>query len=292
MATPETISRFITFLSQAADLKHQQGVTFQRFKEFIANAKPVVVGELVPKLAALRPRIKCVCDWLVPDDLLAVAGLSYVENAYIELLSWALRPRGQDDIALVCQKAWLSSLRISEASAIQEPCDPQTQVTTKEGRPDLVLDYRQAGLVVVVEAKTGSDEHETTSGEKQTVTYPQAVRTRLGLPDTCVVKMVFLTPSGTSAENPSATNTTYAQFVMSLAEALSQYSLSPSLKSSYSMLFTHLLAHAAPNGTDAATAMLDLGQFMGTHEGNVSEDALLGILGNIRPALEVLTIGD
>lgn len=254
------------------------------FNSFLTAARPLVVGHVQQEIAVLRPQIDCICQWLVPDDLLALAGLSRVEDAYTELLAWALCSPKQENVALICQRAWLKTLGIVET--IQAAVCPQTQLITADGRPDLILDYRDDGFVVAVEAKTGSDEHETPGGGMQSVTYPDAVRSALNLPPGFPVRMVFLTPSGTAAENPQAINTTYAQFVLALALSLPLNCLPPHLRWSYSMLFTHMLGNAAPEG-NAASGIQALKRLSdaGTP---ASEADVLDKLTGIKPGLTAL----
>lgn len=67
-------------------------------------------------------------------------------------------------------------------------------------------------FTVVVEAKTGSEEHPPPSGELQTLAYPEAVRYRLNLHPDHQLYIVFLTPERRPAANPKAILTTYYEF--------------------------------------------------------------------------------
>jgi hypothetical protein len=57
----------------------------------------------------------------------------------------------------------LNSLKL-DGKKLVERVQPQTQFITATSRPDLVMHFKQLGFVLVVEAKTGSDEHETPDG--------------------------------------------------------------------------------------------------------------------------------
>jgi hypothetical protein len=111
-----------------------------------------------------------------------------------------LRPPDQPKVARRCQRALLASLGI-DGKRLVEPVDPQTQFDTGISRPDLVMHFEKLGFVLVVEAKTGSDEHETPDGVMQCRAYPPHVRNKLRLDHDYPVKVVYLTPNGDDAED-------------------------------------------------------------------------------------------
>jgi hypothetical protein len=96
---------------------------------------------------------------------------------------------------------------------------------------------------VIVEVKTGSEEHLVPSGEDQTVVYPGAVRNALDLGSQHPVHMVFLTPDGRKAENPEAICTSFAHFALVLARALEEVGLAGDLRLAFGMLITQLATH-------------------------------------------------
>src|SRR5689334_342862 len=70
------------------------------FHIFLECARPLAtrharayLDRFVSRAALLRP-------WLSSCDLLAVAGLSYAEDRYTELIAWAMRPERGEAIAL------------------------------------------------------------------------------------------------------------------------------------------------------------------------------------------------
>ena len=262
------------------------------FERFVEQARPLVVGNMVEAIEDGRPRLEQVWPWLLDHDLLTVAGAAFVEDAYTELVAWALYPPGETEIALACQRAWLSELGIANASSIENPAVPHTQFVTKGGRPDLVMDYRDDHFVLAVELKTGSEEHETPHGGMQTVVYPRLVAKAMSLPKQCDVEMVFLTPSGIQAANEKAINTTYHLFVASLSRALEGHELTPSLKWSYSTIFTHLLRHASPKGINGTQILRDVWTLLGTDAGTISDDALLANLSTLTSSILLLAPGD
>jgi len=258
------------------------------FKQFIEQARPLVIGELTNAISKIRPRLEQMRPWLVNHDLLTVAGASFVEDAYTELVAWSLYPQGNPDVALVCQQAWLSSLGISGAASIQTPTIPHTQFVAKGGRPDIVMDYRDDGFVVVVELKTGSEEHETPRGGMQTEAYPRLVRKSLALPDQFRVEMVFLTPSGILAASEEAINTTYHQFVVSLASAVAGRTLPPAIHWSYCTIFSHLLKHASPGGIDGVSILRSVARLLAENAGELSYGATPENLSELRSSIMLL----
>jgi hypothetical protein len=178
---------------------------------------------------------------MIRDDLLEVAGLRFVEDAYTELMRWALAPETHPASAVDRQRSWLQCAGLDEEVCEGAPCEPQTQIWTEDGVPDLILRFR--GGTVVVETKTGSREHDTPSGRPQTVSYPQAVRQKFKLPPETPVKVLFVTPEGLSAQNAEAKATTFVEFVFALVRVLDDHGLSRELGTgaAYAMLFTHFL---------------------------------------------------
>jgi hypothetical protein len=117
------------------------------------------------------------------------------------------------------------------------------------------MHFEEPGFVLVVEAKTGSVEHETPDAEMQTKAYPKHVRKTLGLPADYLVKVVFLTLEGDEAANEDAILITYLDVVRTLALTLQPDELSNELRWAYATIFTHFLAHATPEGVDVAEAL-------------------------------------
>jgi hypothetical protein len=211
------------------------------FNEFIRASLPLIVADLKQCLPELTERAATAQGWIICDDLLEVAGLRFVEDAYTELMRWALAPETHPPSALDRQRAWLQSADLDVRICEGMPCDPQTQLWTEDGVPDLVLRFR--GGTVIVENKTGSPEHDTPSGKPQTVSYPQAVRQKFNLGEETPVSVVFITPEGLPARNPEAKRATFVEFVIALIRVLNEHGLSrvKGTGAAYAMLFTHFL---------------------------------------------------
>jgi hypothetical protein len=170
-----------------------------------------------------------------------------MENSYTKLVAWSLSPDVHGEgLATRMQKAWLCSLGIAEASSIRHPEEPVPFLLTEDGIPDLVFKY--PNFVVVVEAKTGTGEHSTPSGQPQSVAYPESVSKALRLAASTPVYMVYLTPSGESAANEDAIATTYVAFAVALASGLREENLSPEVLVLMKLLITHLVCSAVPVG--------------------------------------------
>ena len=214
----------------------------QEFQAFVDEALPLVVAGLKQDMPALTERARLAKGWFVADDLLTVAGLSYVENAYTELMAWALRPDTHPASALRRQQAWLDSLEPKINFVLEKPVNLRTQVATDDGIPDLILKFEQG--VIIVEAKTGTFEHAAPSGETQTVAYEAAVRKKYNLVSTVPVYVVLISPNGQKAANPDARNTSYVRFALALAKQLEVEQLPANTKAAYRMLFTHFLTCA------------------------------------------------
>jgi len=257
------------------------------FSSFIEAAKPLVAGPLRSAVAALGPRIAALSPWLTEHDLLAVAGRTYDEDAYTELLAWAIAPETHPPTALRRQVAWLRSMGLPQPIA---PAKPRTQVDTDDGIPDLVLDY--GDFTLVVEAKTGSHEHETpTSGSMQTISYPEAVRRRLGLSPSKAVHVAFLTPDRKRAANENAVLTTYLDFTLALADALRDEDLNPDLRAMFKMLFTHFATRAVPFGVEGATVLRGAVSWL-TEALLVDDGVLLSRLGDVRDLQRLFSLRD
>ncbi len=245
---------FATFVSAATALLesqppapaelHQPEAPTEAFSLFITEATELVLADLESQLGALADRTSLVRRWATPHDLLHTAGFRGCENAYTELMAWALSPpETTEAVRLRLQRAWLGRLGLLDALSPSRPTSPRTQLRTGNGIPDLVLEY-PAG-VVVVEAKTGTGEHGAPDGTPQTLAYADAVRETLGLPASRVVCVVYLTPDGREAKNSEAIVTRYSDFVFALALALEdRIEAEASLRQAFSILFSHLLRHA------------------------------------------------
>lgn len=218
------------------------------FQAFLLRARPLATGHAREYLTRLTPQAAHLLPWLVSCDLLAIAGLSYAENAYTELVAWALSEKHGEDVALRVQRAWLSALGLPSAS-LERPLCVHTQLLTDDGIPDLVL--QSPSMLVVVEAKIGSTEHTTpTSKLKQTEAYLAATRRTLGTGDKVPGWMVFMTLDRSAPASSEARATSYLELALALATGLSGATLADDVRWAYAMLITHLVTCAVPRGVD------------------------------------------
>lgn len=245
-----------------------------RFRELIGRARPLAVGPLREKAALLAPFVTTATPWATVHDLLTIAGRHYDEDAYTELVAWALHPETHPASALDRQNAWLAALFPDGEHQAARPSVPTTQIVTDTGVPDLILDFDE--FTLVVEAKTGSQEHEAAgSGVDQTLAYPEAVRRALALPESKPVEMVFLTPDARRASNPQATKSSYARFAVSIARALSTYELPPDLSGAFSIVFTHFWSLSLGGGARDLVVLLRRIQPVFPSGAVTKEDAVL-----------------
>lgn len=251
----ELVQHFQEFIDQATPIATDDAASEERvatddaekeerlvseFRQFIDKAMPLVLAEVKALLPEIARRAAHVWKWMVRHDLLEIANCSRVENAYTELMAWALRPVTHPESGIQRQVSWLRMMRLDGAIMPAAPCEPQTQLRTDDGIPDMVLDYPEGAIVV--EAKVGTLEHEAPSGLMQTLAYVEAVRRKLSLPSDKQVMVIFLSPAGMQAANEEATCTTYADFVVAMAEALEGCEIPFDLRAAFSILFTHFLA--------------------------------------------------
>jgi hypothetical protein len=244
--------KFRAFVADSARLISRDATpNVDAFRSFVRSSIPHVAASLESVLPALRSQVQIAHRWLITHDLLAIAGLTYVEDAYTELLAWALSPETHFESALARQRSWIKSLGLAEVLAVRFAATPSTQVVTDDGRPDLVLHYDDG--VIVVEAKTGTVEHEAPSGLSQTVAYEPAIRNRLHLSSSIPVHIVFLTTDGASAANPKAIKSTFLRSMLAIVEAIEPFDLPSDFRAAHQMLFSHFATRAAPWGIDAKT---------------------------------------
>jgi hypothetical protein len=299
----ETVSRFNAFTKQAKTLlsapvvnikpephTHNARQSITEFESFIAQAKPIVVQQIRATLRAHRSQLTNLCRWVVPQscDVLAVAGLRGHEDRYTNLIAWMLWPEGKPELALRCQKAWLKSLGLHKiAMQMKKAIKPVREFVTKNGRPDMVMHFQQPDFILIVEAKTVTEEHETPNSDLQTRAYPAAVRERLGLPKNHPGAMVFLTRDGREADNSNAIVTTYELLVTVVAASLSPDEISHNLRWAYSSVITHFLTHAVPSETDKVEAMRLLANNIPLQQERLSNDQILDNLSILGPLCRI-----
>jgi hypothetical protein len=243
-----TSEQFLNFVNTSETMLASDAIrSTQAFQEFVGQSISLITKSVREELPRILSDLRVLEGWLLPPeyDLFRVTGISGSEDPYTELLSWALSPEAHPDYALTLQGSWLAKLGI-QTGALSIPAKPETQVWTDDGVPDLVLRYDS--FAVVVEAKTGTLEHETPSGLPQTIAYPSAIRRYYGLSVDHPVHMVFLTPSRESAANDIAINATYAEFCVAIAKALEQFQCPDAMRFLFSQIVTHLTNYATPRG--------------------------------------------
>ena len=265
--TIDTLARFRAFIEAtkvllpSVDEKTHAGeeATLQKFKDFIELATPLLLKDIRQCLVDHRAELDHLATWLIPSgpDLLSVALLAGSEDAYTELIGWMLDPLDHPKEALRCQRALLARVEPGGKKLVK-PVHPQTQFDTDISRPDLVMHFEKLDFVLVVEAKTGSDEHETPDGVPQCRAYPPHVRNKLRLNSDYPVTVVFLTPNGVDAEDSEAIPITYLDLVRTFGLELRPDDLPDYLRWSYATIFTHFLACAIPD-VDVADAIRRVG---------------------------------
>lgn len=284
--------RFRAFIEQARAIRHNEPEpvatswapaiatpkekTIADFRAFVAKAEPIVTSRAREALRRIAPDAQRVLPWLTKHDLIAIAGYSRAEESYTRLLQWALEAGGQAEIALRVQRALLEHLGIEHD--LQAPLEVRIEVETEHGRPDLVL--FDSSLLVVIEAKTDTQEHETPNGLPQTVDYPN-VGPALDIPNARVA-MVFLTPDRRRAANPEAKLLSFAEIAFVLANAMTMMAVDDDLRAGYRLLITHWLERGGPRGFDVAKALRSVPTWL-----DASDRELLRELGTIHRISEL-----
>jgi len=292
-----TITRFREFINQAKPLlrteENRMRPHINNFRSFLVDAKPIVLHQIRNTLQAHRGRLKNLNGVLLENtcDILAAAGLSGDEDRYTKLMAWMLWPKGKPELALRFQKAWLHALGQHKiARRLKKAVEPETQRLTKNGRLDMVMDFRQPNFALIVEAKTGTEEHEAPSGEMQTIAYPAELRRSRNLKDNYPIRVVFLTPDGRKAANPKAICTTYETFVMAIADSIGKMSLG--LRWAYSFVITHLLEYAASGGTGSLSIIRRIAKRGSSTSGGLSDKEILENVGTLGRLCRSLKAGD
>lgn len=227
-------------------VQNHSPLPIRQYSEFTNKAKDIFLNQIQSLLPDIGPILTMVHPWLVSTDILSTAGIVYNENAYIKLIAWVLDPRTHLVSASIRQRAWLESI-IPVSIELIEPVIPVLQFSTDDGVPDLVLRYNS--FIVVIEAKTGSEEHSTPlTGLPQTVAYPAAVLRKYGLAKDFPVYIAFITPDGRKSANLDAINTTYVEFCCAIMKNLKIDVLPDELQFTFSLIFTHFLTCAIPEG--------------------------------------------
>ena len=220
------------------------------FRSFVDSARQLLLKSVHDQLHVIQEALRCLEPWLLEDrhDLLRVAQLTLAEDPYTELLAWAIDPKTHDEIGNACQRGWLKSLCLTGSGTVK-PVSPRTQLSTDTGIPDLVLEYQ--AIVVIVEAKTKTDEHIASKSEfKQTKAYPAAVCRRLQKSEHFPVSVVYLTTDRSKAANSQAINTSYFELAVSLAQTLNGLEVLADLKSLYKLIITHFATQTATLAVD------------------------------------------
>jgi hypothetical protein len=244
------IEEFLAFIERAKGLlpECEPVAPLEAFRSFLEASIPIILGRVRSSLPILTRRIRLLKRWLVPHDLLRIAGFSYAEDPYTELIAWALHPETHSESAIHRQKAWLRRAPFFSRLAFEEPAIPKTQYWTDAGIPDLILEYPDS--IIVLEAKTGSEEHPTPKGDLQTIAYPKALARSSPPGNSKAIFTVFLTPDRREAANPEAFNTSFVDFCVSLAEEFEKFRLPDDVRWPFAMLLTHFLTCAIAPGVD------------------------------------------
>lgn len=302
----ETISQFHNFIQKATALLGrveivEEGTTTQaleadlrRFERFINESKRTIAEHIRKTLKTHRGRLLTLSRSILPEscEILGVAGFAGNEDPYTNLVAWMLWPESNPDLALRLQKAWLEALELREwAMKLEEPAKPRPQFVTPDGRPDLVMHFSKPDVILVVEAKTGAEEHETPGGVPQSKAYLPAVRLALKVRSDHPAEMVFLTPDGRHPADETAKATTYEKLTVVIAEILSHENVSPEMRWAYCCVLTHLLTHTTRGGREMVNAIRQYAAKNVDLDG-LTDDGIVADLAFMGPLCRTLRLGE
>ena len=246
------LNRFRLFVGESeALLRRESDDQTARFKEFVRAAESIVLDELPQTVVDLKPAIDALEAWLLRRelDILREARATWDEDAYTNLLAWWLSPNTDPDTKLQRQQAFLNTIKLPEASRIESDEVPHVQLHTDDGIPDMVLKY--SDFAVVVEAKTGTYEHETPQSEQpQTVAYHAAVRRHFAIPIDVPIYTVFLTIDGSAAANEEAYNLSFFELALAIAMQFRPAEFAPPVGALIQAWLSHLFHEADPPGLE------------------------------------------
>lgn len=252
MSAANRLQEFQSFLVASRQLRvfHRSATTRERIVSF-EGFRTAAINLLVARLGSDEVKQQLTLSLTAlqlavensPPDVLAVAGLTFKENAYSELIRWAFCPRANGALAIACQRRWLARLGLAGLSAADDVAQVTSQIRTADGGiPDLI--FRFPTWVLIVEAKTGTAEHITTDGNYQSESYPNFVQRELRLPDSMQVRLVLLTPDRAAAVAANAKTATYLEVAAVLAEAVQQMAPPPPVRAAYQLIIRHLATKA------------------------------------------------
>ncbi len=235
---------FDAFIAEAEALLDDR-VTVLAFERFAAEAETIVLGDARAGLDALIAASASIEQWAAgAHDLFDEAGITGREDPTTELLRWLLEPDVHPASAVARQEGSLRAIGW-DGAAMSAPATLRTQWPTAEGPiVDLLIELPEQ--VVVVEAKTGTDEHEAgATGKLQTDFYADAARRQR--PRTLDPFVVFMTTDGRPPRG-TAVATTYAAAACGVLHGLAREarSMAPPTREAFRIVLVHLLRHGGP----------------------------------------------
>ena len=279
MTTAEAFREFVERAHQLRSLSKKSARPAEnlihRFREFAEAAYQCVIVDLEGSANDLRAAVRPLEPWIGDHDILALGGLTLVENSYTRFLAWALDPNTHASTALVRQQAWLACAGIDRRPTTA--VEPTPFPRTSKGIPDLVLDYKD--FVVVIEAKTITDEHATPDGQSQTHAYGPAVAEALKRPPESV-ETVYLTLDRSLPENVNACRASHLESLFAIIGSIRVGELPDDVQAGFRIIVTHFAANAGRPSRDLRRAIRLLAETNAPLAGfaNLASDDLRDIL--------------
>jgi hypothetical protein len=223
------------------------------FRRFAAAAVHILLANIQSRASELRRISRIVHRWRLEHDFIAAIGATHVENSYTRIVAWALKHDTHPATAVLRQRAWLESVGINRT--ITSPARLSLWLWTEDGIPDIVLRFDD--FVVVVEAKTGTQEHATPSGRLQTEAYGPAVVAELGV-EGLPVETIYLTPDMSRGSNARARSASFFGFAVALTAALDPEAMPQDLRVMLGLILTHFVSTAGLPPVDLFPALEEI----------------------------------
>lgn len=234
------VAKFSRFVREAEGMLRSGAMEppVASFQAFIEQVTPLAIGEVRKQFEQLRSLANQLATWWTEHDLVSVLGVRHAEDPYSELLAWMIRRETHPPTFEARVGAILSLISPTLAHRAADVRGIRTQVATNRGGvPDIVI--LLPDTAAIIEAKTGSAEHETPAQRMQTLGYPDAVQSLFGLATKPLI--AFLTLDRAEAANPQATLLTWADCAAALATALFKKDIDSTLSALFSVAITHFV---------------------------------------------------
>lgn len=172
-------------------------------------------------------------------DLFEALGIWGKENRYSDMIAWLCTLSSGRGAAFARSLLSRMKPRLFQPSESETLLRARREQVTDDGRIDLVLEFER--LVVAVEVKVWSSEHDTPGAQPQTVSYPRALERKLQLAGLSQsVASALLSPAGTPPLGKNAARLSFFDLAAAVLDTLEQ-NVSPDERSVLRLFAAHVL---------------------------------------------------